>query len=206
MILDSSGIWAFGYNGTGCLGLGDTHHRLKPVQLKDLNIKIQVTQSTTEKWELLKDQLEEENPKQASLFPFIVWEQQLGSLQESFEEQLLTGKIPMAQWDAKWKLAHQKATTLKSQIDEHQQQLDQDQILFQQLQIRMKGTSEKLISLRDEWEYFQNVDKLLAPIAHVEFDKKLSRKNESSKCSPMGAARYFDVFESFWFASFDSLV
>jgi hypothetical protein len=38
----------------------------------------------------------------------------------------------------------------------------------------MKESSERLIVLREEWEYFHQVDQLLGPIAHVESELKQS--------------------------------
>jgi hypothetical protein len=66
--------------------------------------------------------------------------------------------------------------------------------------------SQRLIVLREEWEYFHQVDELLAPIAHVEseltqsFGKKIKPLNLSLIIE---SPRSMLVFESLWVASLD---
>jgi hypothetical protein len=50
---------------------------------------------------------------------------------------LVRGKIPMAQWDVKWKQAHEKQTMLKCEIEKYQQQLDENQSVLKELQTRL---------------------------------------------------------------------
>jgi hypothetical protein len=58
-------------------------------------------------------------------------EKQMESIQEGFAKQLASGRIPMAQWDVKWKQAHEKQTMLKCEIEKYKQQLDEDHIVLE---------------------------------------------------------------------------